>query len=150
MCSVSAVFDTWNDKWNDKFVGWPYTPPNPGILDWAQREQLKKEIEEFRQILKRAKAWDKAHPQEEPCDETPAKIEALRELVRQLGLEEEVEIVLKEFEEEDEDVVITVPTVTTTRNTGGFVHTGGTGRVLGNQSISVGGPGYYDDPSSYT
>lgn len=149
MCVMSAVIDTWRDDWGKRFqpLG-PYLYPDyEGLIDKVQREQLKKEIEEFRAILKRARAWDKAHPQEEPCDETPQKIEALRELVRQLGLEDEVEVVLKEIEEEDGDN--TEPPATTVRVTTipRTVTSSGTGRI---GSISVGGPGYYDDPSAYT
>lgn len=106
MCSVSAVIDHWREGWQPYVpapVLEPLTPHGPDwfkkVLDQAEVEKLKLEIAEFRKILKRAREWDKAH-QSDPCTETPEKIEALREIVRALGLEEEVEIVLKEVEDD--------------------------------------------------
>lgn len=160
MCVVSAVIDTWRDDWGKRYPFAPVPPIGPfqpydpeqvkekmeKLITDQERAKLKKEIEEFRAILKRARAWDKEH-QVEDCDETPQKIEALRELVRQLGLEDEVEIVLKEIEEDkdpDSDYFFTPPIDSTTIiRAGSSSGTNGTG-----YGISVGGPGYYDDPSA--
>lgn len=109
MCSYSAVIDTWRQDWQpyiqppiSPFAPYPNKPrvwPGDEELD---HEKLKKEIAEFQRILKKAREWDKLHLSE-PCVETPQKIEALMEIVRALGLEEEVEIVLKETEENDDN-----------------------------------------------
>jgi hypothetical protein len=95
MCSYSAVIDGWQDTWR------PYTIP-PIIQPQVDQEQLRRDITEFRKLLEKARAWDKAHPQEEPCRETEDKIEQLRKIAELLGVAEEVEIVVKETAEPED------------------------------------------------
>lgn len=126
MCVLSATIDTWKEHWQP-FAPTVYPDTQP-LIDMVQREQLKKELEEFRRILKKAREWDKTH-QVEDCVETPQKIEALMEIVRALGLEEEVEIVLKEVTDDNADIQVGGSTTTSVR-VGGYA-TGGNVSVDG-------------------
>jgi nucleotide-binding universal stress UspA family protein len=105
MCSYSAVMDGWQDTWR------PYTIP-PIIQPQVDQEQLRRDIAEFRKLLEKARAWDKAHPQEEPCRETEEKVEQLRKLAEELGVADEVEIVIKETAEEPDPGMVYVQDVT--------------------------------------
>lgn len=140
MCSVSAVIDTWRENWQ------PYIQPSPPYTfypDDAEIQKLKRDVEEFRRILKKAREWDKEHSAE-PCKETGDKIEALREIVKALGLEDEVEIVLKELDEDPDDDYYFEPPVTVQINT--IESADGTNRL----SPAPGGVGGHNDPSAYT
>lgn len=106
MCMVSNVIDHYSDKWRippQPFA--PLTPWSPEeakkkfeeMIDKADREQLKKEIEEFREILKRAREYDRKM-QREGC-EMEEKMAKLREAAAELGIADEVDIVLKEVTE---------------------------------------------------
>jgi hypothetical protein len=90
MCVVSMIMDHYGDRWNDRLRQWP----RPDPVDWQQAlEQFQakepaitqEEIKEFRQLLDRAREYDKRNS--EPDCEMDSKKETLKQLAKQLGVE---------------------------------------------------------------
>lgn len=81
MCVVSMISDHYWDKWKDRTVPMP-TPnvfpyvPEPAITD--------AEIKEFRELLERAREYDKKNNQ--PDCELQEKKDKLLKLAEQLGV----------------------------------------------------------------
>lgn len=95
MCVVSMVGDHYNDKWKDFF---PFIPqPNqPNINPFDQKfklpeisreefNQLKREVEDLKKLLERAKAYDKAN--NEPNCEIEDKMKFLKEVAKLVGVD---------------------------------------------------------------
>lgn len=85
------VGDFYKDKWSD----WPYnkpSPPNPS--DYRQIfnppptieefNKLKKEVEEMKELLKRAKLYDELN--NEPHCEMEDKVELLKRVAKLVGI----------------------------------------------------------------
>lgn len=92
MCVVSMVGDHFNQKWDDYFpkpsgpltpwppqTYWPTPPPSREEFD-----KLKKEVEEMRALLIRAKEYDEKN--NEPSCEIEEKMEKLRKIAELVGL----------------------------------------------------------------
>lgn len=84
MCVVSMITDHYNDKWNDylqkQLAGYPgvyYVPPSPPPI-------TPEEIAEFRQLLERAREYDKRTGQ--PDCELDSKKAAIKKVAELLGV----------------------------------------------------------------
>lgn len=77
MCVMSMIMDHYQDKWTDRLGD---TMPLPG---WPMIS--KEEIEEFRQLLERAREYDRRTGQ--PDCELDSKRQALLNLAKELGVE---------------------------------------------------------------
>jgi hypothetical protein len=80
MCAVSMIMDHFHDKWQQQRPQvFPYplpAPPQPGITV--------AEIEEFHQLLERARKYDREHNQ--PDCELEEKKQRLLKLAEKLGV----------------------------------------------------------------
>lgn len=103
MCVVSMIMDHYSDKWRDRLPQpqgpqpfFPYTPSVPPQSPEDQRKALEQfmyrppaitdaEILEFRQLLDRAREYDKRN--NEPDCEIAEKREAVLRIAKQLGVE---------------------------------------------------------------
>lgn len=88
MCVVSMVMDHYNDKWNQLI---PQLYPTGIRIEPAITDA---EIREFRDLLKRAREYDKRN--NEPDCELEAKKQMLLDLAKQLGIEIEIKAALDE------------------------------------------------------
>jgi hypothetical protein len=95
MCTVSMVMDHYGDKW------WKYTnpvpAPMPGInsapFSWpvapeisrAEFDQLKREVEDMKALLKPAVKYDEEHNQ--PDCELEEKVAKVREVCKLVGVD---------------------------------------------------------------
>ncbi len=85
MCTVSMVGDFYNDKWRQHFppntIGQPFVPliPNQEI------ERLRREVEDMKELLKRAKIYDEKNG--EPNCELEEKMKIIRAMAKALGVE---------------------------------------------------------------
>ena len=97
MCVVSMVGDHYSDKWRPRFpdIGtWPDPVEYPTkvqpltFLPEITREEfdaLKKEVEEMKALLKRAKEYDERN--NEPDCEIEEKMALLRKVARMVGVD---------------------------------------------------------------
>lgn len=91
MCVVSMIGDHYKDKWyptpND-FTNVPYTIPqkinNDLFVTRQEFEQLKKEVKELIELLKRAKKYD--HENKEPNCELEEKMDLLKKVAKMVGV----------------------------------------------------------------
>ena len=90
MCAVSFVADHYHDKW------WPQQQPlpNDGLKEYLQAhlaptrqefDELKRSVEEMKQLLKRAKLYDEQTGQ--PDCEKEEKIEILKRIAELVGVD---------------------------------------------------------------
>jgi hypothetical protein len=84
MCVVSMIMDHYQEKWTPLVPAvqpWPFviTPVN------TQTPITDAEIVEFRKLLDRAREYDKRN--NEPDCELDAKVQALKQLAKVLGVE---------------------------------------------------------------
>jgi hypothetical protein len=94
MCSVSMVGDFYSDKFrpyltpNSPNVTYPHIPsPVVTFLPPVSREEfeaLKREVQDMKELLKRAKAYDEQN--NEPHCETEEKIALLRKVAAAVGV----------------------------------------------------------------
>ena len=92
MCVVSFIGDHYSDKWKDKWE--PYIPkpedvqpfvfPHPQISR-QEFDNLKKEVEEMRELLRKAKIYDEKN--NEPNCEIEDKMKLLREIAKLVGID---------------------------------------------------------------
>lgn len=88
MCTVSMIMDHYHDKWADKWRELmpntaPYIPPT-NIPITPSPLITPEEVAEFKRLLERARAYDKAHNQ--PDCEIEEKRTRVRELAESLGV----------------------------------------------------------------
>lgn len=94
MCVVSMIGDHYNDKWNplnnplnnppnDPFGGWKYNP-NAGVSK-EEFLQLKKEVLEMKELLKKAVEYDRKN--NEPNCEMEDKIALLKKVAELVGVD---------------------------------------------------------------
>lgn len=83
MCTVSMIGDHFNDKWKQP----PYQQIFTNIPDVsrAEFEALKKEVEEMKALLKRAKEYDEKN--NEPNCEIEEKMAMLRKFADAVGID---------------------------------------------------------------
>lgn len=83
MCTVSMIGDHFNDKWKQP----PYQQIFTNIPDVsrAEFESLKKEVEEMKALLKRAKEYDEKN--NEPNCEIEEKMAMLRKFADAVGID---------------------------------------------------------------
>ena len=82
MCVVSMIGDEFNERWKQPpyqqiFHNWPE-------VSRAEFESLKKEVEELKSLLKRAKEYDEKN--NEPSCELESKMKILREIAKLVGV----------------------------------------------------------------
>lgn len=80
MCTVSMIFDHYHDKWQRQTI-----PPAIPSIPWTPAFPTPEEIAEFRELLERAREYDREHDQ--PDCETAEKRERLKALADELGIE---------------------------------------------------------------
>lgn len=87
MCVYSMIADYYQDKWKKLWENVPYVPPTtlPAPIIFPQPQITQEELKEFRELLERAKKYDKENNQKD-C-ELDSKKETLRQLAKQLGVE---------------------------------------------------------------
>lgn len=98
MCVVSMIGDHYADKWRPKPwfpdpIGWPIDEPyrpNKTVVPTinVSREEfdaLRKEVEEMKELLKRAKKYDEDNG--EPDCEIDEKMELLRRVAEAVGVD---------------------------------------------------------------
>lgn len=84
MCVVSMVGDYYGDKWKDQMI---FTSP-PTFIPPVSREEfeeLKREVEDMKQLLIRAKLYDEANG--EPDCSMDEKLEILRRVAEMVGVD---------------------------------------------------------------
>lgn len=84
MCVVSMIYDHYNEQWPRRF---PVQPGQINPMPWAPPPLVpsKREIDEFRRLLERAREYDKRN--NEPDCEMANKKAKLKELAKQLGVD---------------------------------------------------------------
>lgn len=92
MCVVSMVSDHYNDKWRE--APWnpnggiggtqPWVWPSATEVSRAEFEQLKRDVEEMKALLIRAKIYDEVN-NEKDC-EMESKVAALRKIAELVGV----------------------------------------------------------------
>lgn len=86
MCVVSMIGDHYNDKWKDQPWNNPY---NAGkwvpLATQQQIDELRKEVEEMKELLKKAKIYDEENDQKD-C-EMDEKVELLKRVAELVGVD---------------------------------------------------------------
>ncbi len=95
MCTVSMVGDFYRDKWNDRpwFPSVPAVPfPNsqtvihmPSQIAREEFDELKREVADMKELLKRAKEYDERTGQ--PDCEMDEKMDLLRKVAKLVGVD---------------------------------------------------------------
>jgi hypothetical protein len=95
MCVVSMIGDHFDDKWRPLFPPQMPTIPAPAIVDWeklfnppptkADYDALKKEVEEMKELLKKALEYDKKN--NEPHCEIEEKMAILKAVAKGMGVD---------------------------------------------------------------
>jgi hypothetical protein len=84
MCTVSMVMDHYGDRWQRRLEGpYPVAPFAP--IPPAEPRITDEEVREFRDLLERARKYDREHGQ--PDCELEEKKQRLRALAKELGVE---------------------------------------------------------------
>lgn len=88
MCVVSMVYDHQFEKWHDRTPPGEFILPNHGLSPIANpliiNPITQEEVDEFRRLLERARAYDRKHNQ--PDCEMEEKKRLIRELAKLHGL----------------------------------------------------------------
>lgn len=92
MCTVSMIGDHYGDKWRDRWpIGWPNQSPIPSYIPLSSpisREEfdaLKREVEEMKKLLIRAKKYDEDNG--EPDCEMDEKVALLKRVAEAVGVD---------------------------------------------------------------
>lgn len=97
MCTVSMVGDHYRDKWVPMYPGiekWPDMVPYPSgvqpfnpipVITREEFDALKRDVEEMKALLKRAKKYDEDN--NEPDCELEEKMALLRKVARMVGVD---------------------------------------------------------------
>lgn len=83
MCVVSMVGDHFNDKWQEPYYQKIFT--NIPDVSRAEFDALKREVEEMKALLKRAKEYDEKN--NEPNCEIEEKMAMLRKFADAVGID---------------------------------------------------------------
>ena len=93
MCVVSIVIDHYRDKWTPTFTPqepqqqpwyWATTFPNAAVSR-AEFDALKRDVEELKLLVKRAKEYDERNG--EPDCEMDEKVELVRKVAELVGVD---------------------------------------------------------------
>lgn len=84
MCVYSMVTDFYRDRWINPQSPYPYTTSPALPFNHEQVEQFKRDMEEMRKLLEKARKYDEANG-EKDC-EMDEKKRQLRELAEKLGV----------------------------------------------------------------
>lgn len=86
MCTVSMIGDHYMDKWKFPSPGrpWDGSTSMPSEVSRMEFEELKKEVLEMKEILKRAKKYDEDN--NEPDCEIDEKMAVLRKVAELVGI----------------------------------------------------------------
>lgn len=105
MCVVSMVGDHYNDKWNNQ----PFYPQGQPQIQWsptqAEFDALKREVEEMKALLKRAKEYDERN--NEPNCELEEKMATLRKIAELVDISLDDIISLQRNNTKSKDVTYT-------------------------------------------
>lgn len=90
MCVYSMIGDHYNDKWREQY---PQVIPSSGSsttwnitgISREEFEELKKDVQEMKSLLKRAKIYDEEHG--EPDCQKDEKIALLRKIAELVGVD---------------------------------------------------------------
>lgn len=86
MCVMSMIMDHYGDKWeNHVMIPYPPLVPQPPIEVKIVPPVTPEEVEEFRELLERARKYDKEH--NEPNCELESKKQKIRDLAKELGVD---------------------------------------------------------------
>lgn len=83
MCVVSNMGDHYGQKFNEPI--WQQLFNNPSSISRAEFDELKKQVEEMKAILKRAKLYDDATGQPE-CEQED-KVKLLKAVAKSFGID---------------------------------------------------------------
>jgi len=83
MCVVSMVGDHFGQKWNNPYYIEKFT--NLPEISRAEYDALKKEVEEMKELLKKAKIYDEKN--NEPHCEMEEKVAKLKEIATLMGVD---------------------------------------------------------------
>lgn len=84
MCTVSMISDHYMDKWNNPTPQqWVIT--NPPEVSREEFDELKRDVLEMKELLKRAKKYDEENG--EPDCEIEEKMELLRRVAKLVGVD---------------------------------------------------------------
>jgi hypothetical protein len=100
MCTVSMVVDHYSDKWSELYTP-PYYIAPPGkllgevaVITKEEFDALKKDVEEMKKLLQRAKKYDEEHNQ--PDCESEQKLKRLESLCELASIDfEEIKRIIK-------------------------------------------------------
>lgn len=81
MCTVSMIMDHYHDKWRHRY---PYDGVPAPMITYPPMP-TPEEIQEFRELLDRAREYDRLH--NEPDCENAGKRQRLLDLAEELGVE---------------------------------------------------------------
>lgn len=95
MCVYSMIGDHYNDKWREQYPWVPQTIPAsdsniniyPAAITRAEFDELKRDVLEMKELLKRAKIYDEEHG--EPDCQKDEKIALLRKIAELVGIDME-------------------------------------------------------------
>lgn len=83
MCVVSMVGDHYRDMWQEKpWISYPVAAP--AEISRTEFEELKRQVLEMKELLKRAKMYDEKN--NEPECEIAEKMELLRKVAKLVGV----------------------------------------------------------------
>ncbi len=95
MCTVSMVGDDIRDRWSRRYPWieesplrpeWPFSPaPSPPEVYKQEFEALKREVEDLKALLKRAKKYDEDNG--EPDCEVDEKVEIIKRVADIVGVD---------------------------------------------------------------
>lgn len=83
MCTVSMIGDYYGEKWGQPDYKWVFD--NINNVTRQEFEALKKEVEDMKELLKRAKIYDEKN--NEPDCELEEKMKKLREIANIVGVD---------------------------------------------------------------
>lgn len=85
MCVVSMVGNYYQDKWNPIIERFPNLPKFEGNITREEFLELKKEVSEMKELLKRAVEYDKKN--DEPSCEQEEKVKLLKLVANAVGVD---------------------------------------------------------------
>ena len=85
MCVVSMVGDHYNDKFEKNYPNLWYNPLNSPPITRQEFDELKRDVKEMKELLKRAKKYDEDN--NEPDCEIAEKFKKLQEIAKLVDID---------------------------------------------------------------